>query len=327
MIKVSVIVAVYNAEKYIKKCLDSLLSQTLEEIEIIAVNDGSTDSSFNIMKDYATKSAKLKYYTKINGGASDARNFGLLQARGEYVGYVDSDDFAKPNMFELMYNKAKENDSDIVECNLHRNFANTEDMEIVSMYFKPGELLCFGRYVVWNKIYKRDFLIRASAHFPVGVIYEDVAFVAKLLPYVKSYGYMNAALVHYVQRCSSVNNSKSEKTMDIFLVLQDIIQFYKDKGFYKQYENELEYLYARILLCSSFVRMCRIPNKVIRKKVLSLNWQELIDTFPKWRKNHILRQEKSKNALFMKMQNSVSYKIFGLVLPFILRLTSRELKG
>jgi len=324
MIKVSVIVAVYNAEKYLEKCIDSLLAQTLAEIEIIAINDGSSDSSLDILKSYAIKSAKLKYFTKSNGGASDARNYGLAHANGEYIGYLDSDDFVDSDMYELMYNKAKENNSDIVECNLHHIFANGEDTEVVSKYYQPSELLCFGRYVVWNKIYKRELLIKASAHFPVGVIYEDVAFVAKLLPYVRSYEYIDAAPIYYVQRSNSVNNSKSEKTMDIFIVLQDIIHFYKQKELYQQYEKELEYLYARILLCSSFMRMCRIPDKSIRKKVLRLNWQELMNTFPKWRGNDILRQERSKNAFFMKMQNTISYRILSISFPFMLRLGANK---
>ena len=102
MIKVSVIVAVYNAEKYLRKCLDSLFAQTLDGIEVVVVDDGSTDSSPGILAEYASRSDKIKCYKKTNGGAADARNYALPLASGEYVGYVDSDDFADPDMYELM---------------------------------------------------------------------------------------------------------------------------------------------------------------------------------------------------------------------------------
>ena len=323
MIKVSVIVAVYNAEKYLEKCIDSLLYQTLEEIEIIAVDDGSTDSSSAILVEYAKRSSKLKYFIKENGGAADARNCGLTLACGQYIGYVDSDDFVNPDMFETMYNKAIERGSDIVECNLHHTYAVREDTEVMANYYSPRELLCFGRYIVWNKIFRRDFLINARANFPINLIYEDVAFLANLIPYIKSYEYVNIAPVHYVQRRGSVNNSKSEKTMDIFKVMRDILVFYKENGFYWQYKNELEYLYARMLLCSFFIRMCRISERALRKKVLSLNYKELIDTFPNWRKNPVLKGSKSRNAYFMKAQNPYIYRISCTIFPVLLSV-SRE---
>jgi len=171
MIKVSVIVPVYNVEKLLKRCIDSLLGQTLQEIEIIAVDDGSTDSSLAILENYAKQNKKLKCIGKKNGGLSDARNHGLPYATGEYVGYVDSDDFVDPDMYETMYDKAKEHGSDIVECNLHHTYANYEDTEIMVKYYKPEELLCFGRHIAWNKIYRRSWLLETGVQFPFGLIY------------------------------------------------------------------------------------------------------------------------------------------------------------
>jgi len=323
MIKVSVIVPVYNAEKYLEKCLDSLINQTMEEIEIIVVDDGSTDSSSDILAIYAAKSSKLRVYTRANGGAAEARNFGLTVACGEYVGYVDSDDFVDLDMFEIMYDKAMERGSDIVECDLRHTYAGSEDKEAMSRYYTPRELLCFGRYVVWNKVFRRDLLIQADVYFPAGLIYEDVAFVAKVLPYVTRYDYVDAAPIHYVQRRSSVNNTKSVKTMDILAVLDDITAFFAEKGFRKQYENELEYLFARILLCSSFKRMCRIPDRALRKRALKSNYGKLVGSFPEWRRNPILRAEKSRNAAFMKVQTPPIYKVCCTVFPVLLRLKNR----
>ena len=119
MVKISVIVPVYNVEKYLDKCLNSLVNQTLKDIEIIVINDGSPDNSQTIIECYSKKYSNVKSYVKRNGGISDARNYGLKYASGEYIAFVDSDDYVDLSMMEKLYNKAIENSYDIVECNLH----------------------------------------------------------------------------------------------------------------------------------------------------------------------------------------------------------------
>ena len=118
MAKVSIIVPVYNVEKYIEKCLKSLVNQTLKDIEIIIVNDGTKDNSQRIVDKYTKKYDFVKSYIKENGGLSSARNYGLKYANGEYIAFVDSDDYVDKDMYEIMYNKAKSNDFDVVVCNL-----------------------------------------------------------------------------------------------------------------------------------------------------------------------------------------------------------------
>ena len=121
MIKISVIVPVYNVENYLRKCLYSLVNQTLQEIEILMVNDGSTDHSQEIIDEFQTDfPLKIKAFKKENGGLSDARNFGIAQAKGEYFGFVDSDDEVSPGMFEEMYHLAKKHDAEMVICNLQK---------------------------------------------------------------------------------------------------------------------------------------------------------------------------------------------------------------
>lgn len=323
MVKVSVIIAVYNVEAYLEKCLDSLINQTLEEIEIIAVNDGSTDGSQEILNEYMKKCSKIKCYRKENGGAADARNYGLQFAKGEYIGYVDSDDFVDLDMYEVLYKKAKEEDSDIVECNLRHTYANSEDTEVMERFYDRKELLMFGRYVVWNKIYKRTWLLEAEAKFPQNLIYEDVEFIARLVPYINNYAYVNIAPVHYVQRKSSINNSTSKKTLHILQILKNVMEFYKEKGFYEEYEEALEYFYMRILLCSSFSRMCHMPNKADRKMALKENWKLLVETFPNWKKNRVLKRQKSHQAIFMKNINGISYGIYSNVLPLMYQISNK----
>jgi len=320
MIKISVIVPVYNMEKYLSKCLDSLLNQTLEEIEIIAVNDGSTDLSASILQTYESKSDKITVISKENGGLSDARNHGFLHAKGDYVAFLDSDDFVDCDMYRVMYEKAKEGDYDIIECNLHHTFVNYEDTEIVEKYYDKKRLLTHGRCIVWNKIYNRKWLIETGVVFPKGIIYEDLDFFSRLVPFISSYEYVDIAPIHYVQRSSSICNAESVRCLHILDVLRNVRLFYIEEGFYNTYEKELEFLYARIILCSSFKRMCRIGSRNERKAALRQNRLELISTFPKWKKNSILKDEKGANALFMKMQNATIYKFCCLITPPLLKV-------
>ena len=142
MIKVSVIVPFYNVEKYIEKCLDSLINQTLEEIEIILVNDGSQDGSFKIAKQFQERyTNKIKYYEKPNGGLGDARNFGINYASGEYIAFLDSDDYVENTMFEKMYSKAVQEKSDMVECDFLWEYPNKVREDIGQVYNGKKEML------------------------------------------------------------------------------------------------------------------------------------------------------------------------------------------
>lgn len=132
-ISVSIIVPVYNAEKYLVKCLDSIVSQTLKNIEIIIIDDGSTDGSSEICKDYASKDSRIIYYKKENEGLAAARQDGIERANGEYIGFVDSDDWIEPNMYERMHSKAIKENADIVFCNCFFN-----DDEFDRIHLEPG---------------------------------------------------------------------------------------------------------------------------------------------------------------------------------------------
>lgn len=321
MVKVSVIVPVYNVEQYLEKCLESLVHQTLGDMEIIVVNDGTKDNSQQIIDRYAANYSNVVGLVKENGGLSDARNYGLSYAKGEYVGYVDSDDYVDLDMYERLYKKAKECDYDIVECDLHHVYPDgTIDTEVGERILEKDRLLMTGRSVVWNKIYNRQWLVNTKVEFPKGYIYEDVEFFSKLVPHIRSYAYVDAASIYYVQRGDSLNNKQTlAKTMQIIDVLGHIKEYYESKGYYAQYKEALEFLYARILLCSSFSRMCRIPDKSDRKKALRANYQTLVSAFPDWKDNAYVKSYNTKNGKFMHSVNGFTYKIYMMVMPLYFR--------
>ena len=325
-IKVSIIIAVYNVAPYLEKCLDSLINQTLSDIEIIAVDDGSTDGSSEILSRYASSDSRLHILSKSHTGVADARDYAFPYVKGEYIGFVDSDDFVDLNMYEVMYNKAIETDSDIVECNLHHTFEGYEDTEIGPKETNKQELLMNGRNVVWNKIYKTSWFMNTKVTFPAGLIYEDVCFYCNIIPYINKIAYVDDPFVHYVQRKTSINNFQTLRTLQIFDILDIIYAFYKDNGFFDEYRDALEFLFTRILLCSSFSRMCRIKNHKDRRYALKKNYEKLIEIFPNWRQNPYLKSKSDKNSKYMKRINQFTYKFSCLFYPIYISLRPKKSK-
>ncbi|MFR7874032.1 MAG: glycosyltransferase [Christensenellales bacterium] len=310
MPKVSVVVPIYNVEKYIKKCMDSLVNQTLQEIQIIFVNDGSTDESGNIAKEYASKYPnKIIYLEKENGGLSDARNFGMRYAEGEYIAFLDSDDYVENTMYEEMYNKALQENSDYVECDFLWEYPDKTKKDKRNSYNNKKEMLTNVRVVAWNKLIKREILEKNNISFPKGLRYEDIEFTYKLIPYLNKVSYVDKEFVHYVQRNNSIANVQNERTAEVFTIFDNIIKYYQEKGFYEEYKEELEYSYSRILLCSSLKRICKIKDSKTRKKLIKETFEKLYQQFPLWKENKILNNRSIKN-MYMKSINKFTYPIY-----------------
>lgn len=227
-LKVSVIVPVYNAESTIRKCLDSLVNQTLSGWELILVDDGSTDNSGNICDEYARKCAELsgnKVNIRVihwqNGGVSAARQTGLDAVQGEYVIHADPDDWVEPLMLEELYELAKTEDADMVICDF---FCDIDGKSIyrcqapTSMRHEDVLNNMFGKEVhgsCCNKLIRKQCIMRYDAHFPVGINYcEDVCFNVQLLKHDTKIAYLPKAYYHYVQSASSITNNYTRKTFE-----------------------------------------------------------------------------------------------------------------
>ena len=318
MPKVSVIVPIYNVEKYLEKCINSLLSQTLEDIQIILVNDGSKDNSGNIAREYEKNNKnRIIYVEKENGGLSDARNYGLKYATGDFIAFLDSDDYIEKNAYEKMYNKAIEENADYVECDFIWEFPNKIRVDKQYPYKNKKEMLSFVRVVAWNKLIKSQLITDNNLEFPKGLRYEDVEFTYKLIPFVNKFAYVDKPFIHYVQREGSIANVQNERTAEIFTVLDNVIEFYKKNNIYEEYRNELEYNYARYLLCSSLKRMCKIKDKTIREKLLTESWERLNSNFPNWKENVILKTVNIGKNKYMRTINKSTYEIYSKILEII----------
>ena len=315
MPKVSIIVPFYNVEKYIRKCLETLVNQTLEDIEIILVNDGSKDKSADIVKEYMkVYTNKIVYLEKENGGLSDARNFGIPYAKGEYIAFLDSDDYIEYDMYEKMYKIAQKEKSDMVECDFYWEYPNKTKRDLGEIYKNKKEMLEKIRVVAWNKLIKREILQETNILFPKGYRYEDVEFTYKLIPYLDKVSFAKEPFIHYIQRPNSISNSQNERNKEIFDVLEHVLDYYKEKGIFDEYKEQLEYIYTRYLLCSSFLRIVKIKDKNIRKKLLEMTWDKLNEKFPNWKKNRILSENRTLKKLYMKSINKFTYNIYIAIL-------------
>lgn len=303
MPKVSVIVPVYNVEEYLERCLDSLVNQTLKDIEIIIVNDGSTDGSKEKIQKYINIYKNIVYLEKENGGLSSARNYGIPYAKGEYIGFVDSDDYVELTMYEKMYNKAIEEKSDMVECDFIWEYPNKKREDIGKVYSSKKEAIIEARVVAWNKIIKKDIIEKTKITFPEGLRYEDIEFFYKIVPYLYKISFVKETLVHYVQRESSIANTQNERTGEIFKIWENVLNYYIENNIFNEYRSELEYSYTRILLCSSLKRITKVEDKKVRKALIKLTWQNLNKKFPHWKQNKYLNSTKSFKNLYLKSIN------------------------
>jgi phosphorylcholine metabolism protein LicD/glycosyltransferase involved in cell wall biosynthesis len=310
MPKVSVIVPVYNVEKYLPQCLESLVNQTLSDIEIIVVNDGATDNSQSIIDTFAEKHPNIKAFTKKNGGLSDARNFGIKKATGDFIGFVDGDDFVDVTMFEKLYNRAIETYSDIVVCDHNSvvlNYNSTVKTSTLhkiqnghlfgkSIYESHG-ILAFARSYAWNKLYKREII--KNFEFPKGQHFEDSAVVYNILSLANRVEYLPEALYFYVVgRAGAITNSCNNRMYDIFKSCDSIINHYQKIGQYEELKSEIEslclmHIHARFAIL-------RTKGGLARKfKFVDTAFDYIEKNFPNWQNNpYYLKSRAEKLSVY-----------------------------
>lgn len=254
--KISVVIPVYNVEKHIEHCLESVINQTYKELQIILVDDGSTDKSGEICDKYALLDKRIEVIHKANGGLADARNKGLEKVKGRYIGFLDSDDYIYPIFYEELYKMVKEYDADIGECEFLRININDKEksQEIIEENLKNGDIqevysnnealkLLYGprlkpylkKVVVWNKLYKKELF--EEIRFPLGKLHEDEYTTYKLLYSAKKIVSTNKILHGYMQTNNSIMRQEiKQKRID-----DNLDAYVKSSEFFKDLnEKEIE---------------------------------------------------------------------------------------
>ena len=237
--KISIVVPVYNVEKFLEKCLQSLVNQTLQELEILVINDGSTDDSQKIIQTFQEKyPSKIKSFIKENGGLSDARNFGIEKASGMFIGFVDSDDYVSATMFEEMYNLATKHNAEMAICNLQKvdetgNITQkltqipnmSEKIDLKDHFSVFADL----SYFACNKIFLRTLFI--DKKFQKGMHFEDIELIPQLLLNCKTIAQTQNYHYQYLERSDSISKTHTEKGLDILKAVENIEKCFAESNY------------------------------------------------------------------------------------------------
>ena len=241
MTDISIIVPIYNAEKYLNKCIDSLVNQTKKELEFILVNDGSTDSSEDIIKSYKDK--RIKYFKNKNQGIGKTRNFGIDKATGKYLMFLDSDDYLDINACEKLYNKAIKEKSDLVVFDFYRVEETLKEVTInnfksSSLKENPNLLLDINLGPC-NKLIKRELIDKNNTRFNEELKYEDTPFVTEIIKNANKISKLNEYLHYYVIHSNSETTVRDERVFDIIKIIDIIRNQYKDEKYMEDVVNKL----------------------------------------------------------------------------------------
>lgn len=269
MAKLSIIVPVYNVEKYLKECIDSILNQKFQDFELILVNDGSTDLSGKICDEYSKKDNRIEVIHKANGGLSSARNEGIEKAKGVYIGFVDSDDWINENMYSHMIDNSNIHNADIVVCNIMSMKKNGDEIpytninneisftreEAMSELFK-NEIILFS---ACNKIFRK--IIFDGLRYKEGIILEDMDLSYKIFNRVNKVYYIHNPYYHYRYNDNSILRSEFNlKRLDEYMVRKEMYEFYRG-----EYPDIADLVYYYVCITGSFLYASICNNSSLDK--------------------------------------------------------------
>lgn len=276
---ISVIVPVYNVEQYLEKCIDSIINQTYKNLEIILVDDGSTDNSGNLCDLLAKKDSRIVVYHKENGGLSSARNFGIDKANGEFIGFIDSDDYIDNDMYETLYNLIKKDKSDVSMCGLYNIYANRKDSQVkeVKKYLMNAEEAIqmvldskITSVTAVNKLYRKE--IFNNLRYDLGKTSEDAFIIVRLLDKCNLISMTNERKYYYYHRTNSITkkpfSEKSRDVLDAYNLNYSIVEEKYPKIISSAKRRVLwAYFYVLDLLCVSEYRdkYDELANELIYK--------------------------------------------------------------
>lgn len=287
-IKISVIVPVYNVETYLNQCIESIINQTLKDIEIIFVNDGSTDRSREILSNYRNDS-RIIIIDKENEGIGAARNTGLDYAKGEYIYFLDSDDYIELNMLEKLYNLAVSEEADIVQCGIRRFYDDSEKEEF--LFYNQQEILkiiptntVLKKYLkyeipgyVYNRIVKREIIKDNKIRFPLITCYEDMLPTLQMFYASNKVIVLKEALYHYRQRSNSLSRTINEENIrDYIQQVKLCLNFIQEKAESSNFNNES--------ICFEIVNYLNVINWYMKffkcdKKIIRNNYHKYFENF------------------------------------------------
>ncbi len=331
MCKVSVIVPVYNTEKYLRACLNSLAAQTLKDFEVIIVNDGSTDDSLSIAEEFAAYHSNFKLFSIENNGVSHARNYGAEMSHGDYLAFVDSDDEVEPDYCKAMYEKAVRDGNDVVICWhewILRTFDGALQKKPMINTFREKDnfrLEDYPSFVLavndgpWNKLVKRELF--SLVHFSEQIRYgEDHQFSVKVCCLAEQIGTVKQILYHYFRIHGDATARISPKWLDVVLNMEQLLNFLRQKRFEERFYSEVEQ-FCFLHMTADYNRLVEKDDNTWKLRLLFLGKTQacLRKNFPHWRKNHYYIEKKyampGKDARFYRRWHLQLLIIMSRFLP------------
>ena len=312
-ILLSIVVPVYNVEKYLGECLDSLVRQTVSSYEIIIVNDGSTDGSPQIISEYSERYPQLiRVVNQKNGGLSAARNTGMEYANGKYLAFIDSDDFVRDDMYEKMTGIAESDDCDIVLCDIEFYWEGNRDRNYKMKGLRAGEGEIHKRALLsplfaWNKLYRKSYFDRYNLQFETGVWYEDLEVTTFLLAMASGIGYLDETMVYYRQREDSIMGTTSIRVKEIFHVLERVYRRFESHGLLELYREEIEYLFIEHVLLYGQYRLLKLDDY---RKVHRESKSFVERHFPDYLNNRYIRKLSFRERFFIRTNNSLTCGLY-----------------
>lgn len=325
MYKVSVIVPVYNGENYVSICLDSLVNQTLKELEVIIINDGSTDNTLTVLNYYVRQYPQLfKVYTIKNSGQGIARNIGVSYATGEYLAFADSDDYMAPEMYEQLYKFAKQYSYDLVVCPYYRV---SQDHTILNTEMSQMDSITDINTSPWNKLFHRQIWLNHEVKFAEKLWYEDVLAIYSYAFTVKNIGFYQIPMYYYVFRENSSINLYSPKVNDIFKVFNQLYDYLNEKSVIARYREEIEAVFLMHIILGHLSRCASEKSLFKRHNYIKETKQYITNKFPRYNHNKYmnLRRPLSQNNL-LSIVKAISLKAFKYNLFDIVLLAYRMTK-
>ena len=311
--KISLIIPVYNVEDFLTRCLASVEKQTYKDLEVIIVNDGSTDSSAKIIDSFASKNPNFKVFTIENRGLGGARNFGIEKATGEYVVFLDSDDYIAENCIECFVSSAERDDGDIICCNFCDvaedgtpllYYKNSYCEPVTNIYKQPQIL--FNRFSALGKMYKRKLF--EDIQFVSREWYGDLRLIVKLYLNAEKIVYIEDSLFFYVQRQGSImNNSNAKRNLEIITAFEDVLSYYKEKNAYDTFREEFNYLVIEHILIAAVTRVA-LTNDKSKKEVIN-KLLEYVSSFEKIFKNKYIKRLSLQKRLILFLNKNKLYFI------------------
>lgn len=301
---ISVIVPVYNVEDYLIECLETISNQTYENIEIVAVNDGSTDSSRELLSKYQEKESRLVIYDKENGGLSDARNYGIERAKGNYIICVDSDDRIHKEMVEKLYEAILEKDAEIAVCDMLYFEENGKTSISSGGTFTCTNAKEYPQLVAinnsaCNKMYLKSLF--EEVKFPVGLFFEDLATIPVLLYKAKSVVKVNEPYYEYRQRSGSIMHTASKKMFEIYDAIDMIMNYVQEHGNEREVIKAIQSLYIIHGLDLTTLKIKDFEDKGIRKEYLEENMERLEKSYPNYWEDPLFQKASWKKKIIFKL--------------------------